>query len=114
MFDQGVLSPNGSCRTFDADADGYARGEAINGLYVKRLDLALRDGNPIRAIIRGSASNSDGKTPGIAHPSSESHEALIRSCYQAAGLDDFSQTGLVECHGTGEWSLDLVALQIRC
>ena len=101
MFEQGVLSPDGSCRTFDADADGYARGEAINALYVKRLDVALANGDPVRAVIRGTASNCDGKTPGIAHPSSESHEALIRSCYESAGLFDYSQTGFVECHGTG-------------
>lgn len=101
MFEQGVLSPTGSCRTFDADANGYARGEAINAVYVKRLDDALRDGDPIRAVIRATASNCDGKTPGIAHPSSESHESLIRSCYESAGLYDFTQTGFVECHGTG-------------
>ncbi|KAK8011011.1 hypothetical protein PG990_009976 [Apiospora arundinis] len=101
MFEQGVLSPNGSCRTFDADADGYARGEAINAVYLKRLEDAIRDGNPIRAIVRATSSNCDGSTPGISHPSSESHEALIRNCYQSAGLDDFSETAFVECHGTG-------------
>lgn len=101
MFEQGVLSPNGSCRTFDADADGYARGEAINAVYLKRLEDAIRDGNPIRAIVRATSSNCDGSTPGISHPSSESHEALIRNCYQSASLDDFSETAFVECHGTG-------------
>ncbi|TVY34326.1 Highly reducing polyketide synthase, partial [Lachnellula occidentalis] len=101
MFEQVVLSPNGSCRAFDADANGYARGEAINALYVKRLDDALANGDPIRAVIRATASNCDGKTPGIAHPSSESHKALIRSYYESAGLYDYNQTGIVECHGTG-------------
>lgn len=53
----GVLSPTGTCHTFDASADGYGRAEGINAIYVKRLSEALKDGNPIRAIIRGSAVN---------------------------------------------------------
>lgn len=101
MTEQGVLSPDGSCKTFDAAADGYARGEAINALYVKRLDEAIRDGNPIRAIVRSTGTNCDGKTPGISYPSDESHEALIRRTYELAGLQDFCQTAVVECHGTG-------------
>ncbi|KAI0860401.1 hypothetical protein F4860DRAFT_479113 [Xylaria cubensis] len=101
MIQQGVLSPNASCKTFDAEADGYVRAEAINMLYVKRLDSAIRDGNPVRAIIRATASNSDGKTAGIAHPSSESQEALIRGCYASAGITNFAETGFFECHGTG-------------
>ena len=101
LAEQGVLSPNGSSRTFDADADGYVRAEAVNMLYIKRLDDAVRDGNPIRAIIRSTASNFDGKTAGIAQPSAESQEALIRGCYEAAGLCDFGETAFVECHGTG-------------
>ncbi|CAP62086.1 uncharacterized protein PODANS_5_380 [Podospora anserina S mat+] len=101
LAEQGVLSPNGSCRTFDADADGYARGEAVNMIYLKRLDEAIRDGNPIRAIIKGTATNFDGKTQGIAQPSSKSHEALIRDCYNKAGISDFTRTAMVEAHGTG-------------
>ncbi|KAK0732344.1 hypothetical protein B0T21DRAFT_412523 [Apiosordaria backusii] len=101
LAEQGVLSLNGSCRTFDADADGYARGEAVNMVYLKRLDEAIKDGNPIRAIIRATATNFDGKTQGIAQPSSKSHEALIRNCYSKAGIRDFTQTAMVEAHGTG-------------
>ena len=51
----GVLSPNGTCHTFDVKADGYGRAEGVNAIYVKRLSAALRDGNSIRAVIRGSA-----------------------------------------------------------
>jgi acyl transferase domain-containing protein len=69
MFNVGVLSKGASSRSFDADADGYARGEAISMVYVKRLDDALRDGNPIRAVVRATASNCDGKTPGLTKPS---------------------------------------------
>ncbi|KAK5626220.1 hypothetical protein RRF57_001935 [Xylaria bambusicola] len=94
MTAQATLSPEGSSKTFDASADGYARGEAVSALYVKRLDLALRDGNPIRAIFRASATNADGRTSGIAMPSPDAHEALIRQTYDAAGLD-FSDTAMV-------------------
>ncbi|KAI8272976.1 Highly reducing polyketide synthase FUM1 [Colletotrichum sp. SAR 10_98] len=103
MSEQGVLSPNGSCRTFDAGADGYARGEAVNVVYVKRLSDAICDGNPIRAVIRGTSSNADGKTPSLTIPSFESHEAMIRRAYAMATIDDsdIPNTGFVECHGTG-------------
>ena len=53
----GVLSPTGTCHTFDASADGYGRAEGVNAIYIKRLSAALRDGNTIRAVIRGSAVN---------------------------------------------------------
>lgn len=101
MFDQGVLSPRGKCRTFDADADGYARGEAISALYLKPLSKALRDGDNVRGVIRGSAVNHDGKTPGITSPSTAAQEALIRHTYKLAGIEDVNQTAFVECHGTG-------------
>lgn len=100
ISEQGVLSPTGSCKTFDALADGYSRGEAINALYIKRLDDALRDGNPIRAVIRATSTNCDGKTPNMAMPSSESHEAMIRRAYKVANINDLSKTAFVECHGT--------------
>ncbi|KAM4066282.1 polyketide synthase dehydratase [Hirsutella rhossiliensis] len=94
------LSPTGSCNTFDASADGFARAEAVSCLYIKRLDEAIRDGNPVRAIIRASGSNADGKTSGLTLPNPAAHEALIRQTYKNAGLD-FDQTAMVECHGTG-------------
>ena len=53
----GVISPTSTCHTFDASADGYGRAEGVNALYVKRLSTALRDGDPIRAVIRGTAIN---------------------------------------------------------
>ena len=101
MTEQGVLSADGSCKTFSADANGYARGEAINAVFIKPLSDAIRDGNPVRAVIRSTATNNDGKTPGISCPSTDSHEAMIRRAYDAAGLKDFSETAFVECHGTG-------------
>jgi acyl transferase domain-containing protein len=101
LHSQGVLSPNGTCKTFSADVDGYARGEALNVLYIKRLPDAVKKENPIRAVIRSTATNSDGKTAGIAQPGSNTQEALIRTCYAAAGINDVGNTAFVECHGTG-------------
>ncbi|KAI9784711.1 MAG: hypothetical protein M1835_003514 [Candelina submexicana] len=101
MTEQGVLSPTGSGKSFDANADGYARGEAINAVYIKKLSDVLRDGDPVRAVIRATATDCDGKTPGMACPSSESHEAVIRRAYRVAQLQDLSKTAFMECHGTG-------------
>jgi acyl transferase domain-containing protein len=96
----GVLSPTSTCHTFDASADGYGRAEGVSAIYVKRLSAALRDGNPIRAVIRGSATNASGRTAGISLPSGEQQEKVIRKAYKNAGLD-FAGTDYVECHGTG-------------
>ncbi|TAQ85507.1 hypothetical protein B7494_g6164 [Chlorociboria aeruginascens] len=96
----GVLSGTSTCHTFSDKADGYGRADGIGGLYLKRLSDAIRNNDPIRGIIRATAVNSNGRTPGITLPSSEGQEAVIRKCYEKAGLD-FSQTAYVECHGTG-------------
>lgn len=95
------MSPNGACRTFDANADGYARGEAINAVYIKKLSEAIRDGDPIRGIISGTAVGFDGKTKGMPNPNPEAHEALIRRAYGIANITNFDETGYFECHGTG-------------
>ena len=87
LFNEGVLSPDASCKTFDASANGFARAEGITAIYIKRLSDALRDGNPIRAVIRGTGSNSDGRSQGLVSPSAEAHAALMRTVYQQAGLD---------------------------
>lgn len=87
MTQEGILSPEGSCKTFDAAADGFARGEAITAIYIKRLDHAIRDRNPIRAVVRSTATNSDGKSIGLMTPNGKSHEALMRKVYLDAGLD---------------------------
>ncbi|EXF77657.1 polyketide synthase [Colletotrichum fioriniae PJ7] len=96
----GVLSPSGKCKTFDLLADGYGRGEAVNAVYVKRLSDALRDGNPVRAILRASGTNNDGRSNGIMSPNTYLQEALIRKTYEKAGLP-FNKTAFFECHGTG-------------
>ena len=101
LSEQGVLSPTGSCKSFDAKADGYARGEAVNAVYIKKLDEAIRDGDPIRGVIRATAINFDGKTIGITNPNQESHVALMRRAYNVARIRNPSDTAFVECHGTG-------------
>ena len=100
MGHHGFLSPKGRCFSFDHRADGYARGEGVGSLVVKRLSDAVRDGNIVRAIIRGTGVNQDGRTPGIAMPSSSAQESLMRKVYTSAGLD-FQKTMMVEAHGTG-------------
>ncbi|PYH97606.1 polyketide synthase [Aspergillus ellipticus CBS 707.79] len=94
------LSPDGRCHTFDEKANGYARGEAIGCVVLKPLRDAIRDGDHIHAVIRGTGSNQDGRTAGITLPSSAAQETLIRHVYQRAGLEPI-ETGFVETHGTG-------------
>ncbi|KAK5991368.1 Highly reducing polyketide synthase ZEA2 [Cladobotryum mycophilum] len=103
---QKFLSPDGKCKTFDESADGYGRGEGFAAIILKRVDLAIKDGDPIRAVIRGSGSNQDGHTTGFTLPSAEAQASLIRSVYDQAGLR-FDQTGYVEAHGTGTKAGDL-------
>lgn len=98
---KGAASLSGKCHTFDVKADGYIKAEGVNAVYLKRLSDALRDGDPIRAVIRGTATNSDGRTPGIASPSAEAQAMAIRAAYANAGITDFNQTSYLEFHGTG-------------
>lgn len=100
MSHHGFLGKDGRCYSFDHRAEGYARGEGVGTVIVKRLRDALRDGDTIRAVVRGTASNQDGRTAGIALPSSQAQEALMRTVYGRAGLD-FAETRMVESHGTG-------------
>jgi acyl transferase domain-containing protein/NADPH:quinone reductase-like Zn-dependent oxidoreductase/SAM-dependent methyltransferase len=100
MAHHGFLSPDGKCYSFDHRANGYARGEGVGSIIVKRLSDAIRDGNTIRAVIRGSGVNQDGRTAGITLPSATAQEALIRSVYASAGLD-YKETRMLEAHGTG-------------
>ena len=96
-----AVSAGGICKTFDADADGYGRGEAINAILIKKLDDAIRDGDSIRAVIRATAANSDGRQDSPGTPKEEAHELVIRKAYAKARIRDFSKTAFVECHGTG-------------
>ncbi|EME77538.1 uncharacterized protein MYCFIDRAFT_44966 [Pseudocercospora fijiensis CIRAD86] len=96
----GALSPTSACHTFDASADGYGRADAVGALLLKRLPDAIADGDPIRAVIRGTAVNANGRSSGISHPSTYQQEAVIRRAYANAKLP-LDVTGYFECHGTG-------------
>ena len=98
--DAGMLSPNYACRTFDAAADGYVRGEGAGFVILKRLADARRDGDRIRAVVRGSAVNHDGRASSLTAPNGTAQTALIRSALADAGLRP-ADIQAVECHGTG-------------
>nr|WP_281384574.1 type I polyketide synthase [Flavihumibacter stibioxidans] len=96
----GVLSPDGRCRSFDAGANGYVRGEGGGVIVLKPLSAAKADGDPIYAIIHGSAMKQDGRTNGLMAPSSEAQSAMLREAYLKAGIPPES-IQYVETHGTG-------------
>ena len=96
----GFLSADGRCKTFDAAADGYVRGEGAGLVVLKPLARALADGDPIRAVVRGGAINQDGRSNGLTAPSREAQEAVLRQAYRNAGVDP-GQVAYVEAHGTG-------------
>ncbi|KIA75504.1 reducing type I polyketide synthase [Aspergillus ustus] len=96
----GVLSATSACHTFDTSADGYGRADGIGALYVKRLSDAIRDGDPIRSVVRGSAVNANGKTTGISLPSADGQEMVIRRA-MARGAVSPEDITYIECHGTG-------------
>lgn len=99
----GALSASSRCHTFDAKAEGYARGEGFGAIYLKRPALAIADNSPIRAMIRGTAINSNGRTGGITRPSARGQEIVIREAYRNAGDLSYSDTSYFECHGTGTY-----------
>ncbi|KAI1076952.1 polyketide synthase PksD [Whalleya microplaca] len=94
------LSEDGLSYSFDHRANGYARGEGVVVLVLKRLRDAVRDGDMIRAVIKASGSNQDGRTPGLTQPSQTSQEELIRKVYKSCNLS-FAATRYIEAHGTG-------------
>nr|AAF62883.1 epoD [Sorangium cellulosum] len=95
-----ALSPGGRCKTFSADADGYARAEGCAVVVLKRLSDAQRDRDPILAVIRGTAINHDGPSSGLTVPSGPAQEALLRQALAHAGVVP-ADVDFVECHGTG-------------
>lgn len=99
-----MLSPTGKSRMWDAGADGYARGEGVACVILKRLSDAISDGDNIECVIRETGVNQDGRTPGITMPSSSAQVALIRKTYAKAGLDlrkKSDRCQYFEAHGTG-------------
>ncbi|TDB91903.1 SDR family NAD(P)-dependent oxidoreductase [Actinomadura sp. KC216] len=100
-FDQaGVMARDGRCKTFDAAADGYGRGEGCGMVVLKRLSDAVRNNDRVLAVVRGSAVNSDGATNGLMAPNPAAQESVLRDAYAAAGVDP-REVDYVEAHGTG-------------
>jgi myxalamid-type polyketide synthase MxaB len=96
----GMLSADGRCKTFDAAADGYVRGEGCGVVVLKRLSDAQRDGDPILALIRSSSVNQDGRSGGLTVPNGPSQEAVIRKALEQGKVDP-SLVDYIEAHGTG-------------
>jgi phthiocerol/phenolphthiocerol synthesis type-I polyketide synthase C len=96
----GVMAADGRCKTFDARADGYVRGEGAGIVVLKPLSRALADADPIYAVIRGSAINQDGRTNGLMAPSPRSQEAVLAEAYRRADLSP-GAVHYVEAHGSG-------------
>jgi amino acid adenylation domain-containing protein len=110
-FCQGrMLSPDGACKTFDAGADGYVRGEGCGVLVLKRLADAQADGDRVIAVIRGSAVNQDGRSAGLTAPNGLAQEAVIRQALANARLDPDAMD-YIEAHGTGTALGDPIEMQ---
>ncbi|CQA03934.1 Polyketide synthase PKS13 [Mycobacteroides abscessus] len=101
-FDEvgGVLAPDGRIKSFSQDANGYSRSEGGGMLVLKRLSDARRDGDPIMAIIAGSAVNHDGRSNGLLAPNPDAQAEVLRKAYKDAGIDP-RNVDVIEAHGTG-------------
>ena len=101
-FDEvgGVLAPDGRCKSFSSDANGYARSEGGGMLVLKRVADARRDGDEIIAVIAGSAVNHDGRSNGMLAPNPEAQAAVLRKAYKDAGINP-RDVDYIEAHGTG-------------
>lgn len=96
----GFMAPDGRCKTFDARADGFTRGEGCGVVVLKRLSDAIADGDRILSVVRGSALNQDGHTTTLSAPSGLAQQALVREALANAQVSPAS-IGFVETHGTG-------------
>ena len=110
MADLGLLSQAGMCRTFDAEADGFVRGEGCGVVILKRLADAEADGDRILAVIRGSATNQSGATAGATVPSGPAQERVIEQALSQAGIPP-AEVDYLEAHGAGSALGDSIEVQ---
>lgn len=96
----GMLSKQGRCATFDESADGYARGEGVATLYIKKKAKAIEDNDHIYAIICGVSENHGGKSHSLTAPNPQAQADVIRKAYETTNVD-MSKVAYIECHGTG-------------
>jgi acyl transferase domain-containing protein/acyl carrier protein len=96
----GAMSPDGRSRAFGAGANGYVRSEGAGIVALKRLSDALRDGDSVYAVVRGSAVNNDGASNGLTAPNPKAQEGVLRDACAAAGVAP-ADVHYVEAHGTG-------------
>lgn len=106
----GMLAADDRCKTFDARADGYVRGEGCGIVVLKPLSKALVDGDEVYAVIPGSAVNQDGRSNGMTAPNQSSQEKLLESAYDQAGIHSH-QIGYIEAHGTGTYLGDPIEVK---
>lgn len=100
LDEAGATAPDGRCKTFDASADGYGRGEGAGVVVLKRLADAQRDGDRVLAVVRGGATAQDGRTVGIMSPNGAAQADMFRLACRMSGVDP-AGVGYVEAHGTG-------------
>ena len=105
-----MLSGTGRCKTFDASADGYVRGEGCGVVVLKRLSDAQRDGDTVYAVITGSAVNQDGRSNGLNAPNGLAQQQVIRAALRDAGVPP-QAISYVEAHGTGTVLGDPIEVQ---
>src|SRR5262249_19879056 len=95
-----MMAADGRCKSFDAAADGYVRGEGCGMVVLKRLADARRDGDPVLAVIRGTAMNHNGRGEALTAPNADAQEAVVRDALRDAGVSP-DQVDLIEAHGVG-------------
>nr|APD72050.1 type I polyketide synthase 2 [Streptomyces sp.] len=106
----GLSAPDGRCKPFSAEANGIGRGEGVGAVVLRRLEDAVADGQPVYAVIRGTAVNQDGRSNGITAPNRWSQQDVLTAAYRRAGVEP-SEVTFTEAHGTGTVLGDMIEIK---